>query len=555
MIHPLRSKTVNYYYLLNSLIIISILLIYFSALYKTLTDGFGGNFDDAYMFFRYAQNLVQNHQFAWNPGENPIYGPTSIPYVYVVAAFIKVIPLRSNFLLPIISWLIGLFVVILLFVTGLVQTKNSGPIHSVLATGCVAFAVVTPFFTYHATTGMDTTLSILINTLFVLVATKTAKNHTGGRIFFLGFLAYLSYAIRPDNIIYAISFPLLIFLVLEPSPLWRESLAFLAIFILFIAGDTLLKIKMFTDFLPLSYYVKQNNFYQGYMGAYQWNPSIYLATFTIGVLPSSIVIFANLKSKYIRLFITYLLPVFATFLYYFKVLQIMGEYARYYYPAMPFIVVLSLLILGDSDKSPIKTDFKKSFNRTVLSVLSIVVFVLFLGTIGSNLYLSTVPQNTNTAQNTSDSSIPTIGWGRAIVAVASLSSQLMPNTVLAASEVGYIGANAPQVKIIDLVGLNNPAIAHQGFKAEALFLQKPDLIWMPPPDYASIRHEIECNPNFYANYTYYPGLFDYGMAVNKESPYRSDIDSLLSKNLKITYPNSAYVLSNLEQDAPPLFCQ
>jgi hypothetical protein len=314
---------------------------------------------------------------------------------------------------------------------------------------------------------------------------------------------------------------------------------------------------MFHDFLPLSYYVKQNNFYQGYTGAYQWNPSIYLATFTIGVLPSSIVILANLKSRYIRLSITYLLPVFVTFLYYFKVLQIMGEYARYYYPAMPFIVVLSLLILGDSGKLPVKTEFKKSFNRTVLSVLSIVAFVLFLGTIGSNIYLSTVSKNTDTAQNmlTSDSSVPTIGWGRAIVAVASLSGQLMPDTVLAASEVGYIGANALQVKIIDLVGLNNPDIAHHGFKAEKLFLQKPDLIWMPPPDYASIRHEIECNPNFYVNYTYYPGLFDYGIAINKESPYASDIYSLLSKNLEITYPDSGYVLSNLAQDSAPQFCQ
>lgn len=540
--------------LISFVIIIGVLLFYFLALYKTLSNGFGSGFDDAYMFFRYAQNLVHHQQLTWNLGESPIYGPTSIPYVYIVAIFILLLPLKSNFLLPFVSWIIGLFVVILLFIIALTQTKKSAPIFSVLAIGCVAWAVTTPFFAYHATTGMDTTLSILVNTMLVFTVTKIEKDLKGKNILLLSLLAYLSYAMRPDNIIYAIGFPLMILLIFGR---WREALIFLIVFALFIASDTWGKQIIFQDFLPLSYYVKQNNLYQEYLGAHQWNPSIYLATFITGVLPSSIIILANWETRHFKLFIAYLLPVLATFLYYFKVLQIMGEQARFYYPAMPFIIVLSILLLRDLGESPSKMEFKRIFNKTVFSVLTITAFLLFLGTVGANIYLNYISRTISIQQNESDSnsSIPNIGWGRSIVAVASLSSKLPPDAVLAMSEVGYVGANAPQVKIIDLSGLNNPDIAYNGLNAEKLFSQKPDLIWMPPTDYALLRHEILCTPNFYVNYSYYPNLFDSGIAVYKKSPYTNIIYLLLSKTIDDVYPKFDYSYENLQQDWLPQICK
>src|SRR5262244_3673254 len=34
------------------------------------------DFDDAYMYLRYAHNLLRGHGISWNPG-TPVYGPTS----------------------------------------------------------------------------------------------------------------------------------------------------------------------------------------------------------------------------------------------------------------------------------------------------------------------------------------------------------------------------------------------------------------------------------------------------------------------------------------------
>ena len=42
-------------------------------------------FDDAYMFLRYAHNLLDGYGLRWNRGEPPVYGATSLPHVLVVA--------------------------------------------------------------------------------------------------------------------------------------------------------------------------------------------------------------------------------------------------------------------------------------------------------------------------------------------------------------------------------------------------------------------------------------------------------------------------------------
>src|SRR5260221_6948537 len=43
------------------------------------------DFDDAYMFLRYARNLIAGFGMRWNRGEPPVFGATSLPHVAVVA--------------------------------------------------------------------------------------------------------------------------------------------------------------------------------------------------------------------------------------------------------------------------------------------------------------------------------------------------------------------------------------------------------------------------------------------------------------------------------------
>src|SRR3954453_14850312 len=53
-------------------------------------------FDDAYMFLRYAHNLLGGYGLGWNRGEPPVDGATSLPHVLVVALVRWAGPTLSN---------------------------------------------------------------------------------------------------------------------------------------------------------------------------------------------------------------------------------------------------------------------------------------------------------------------------------------------------------------------------------------------------------------------------------------------------------------------------
>ena len=42
--------------------------------------------DDAFIFFRYAENLLEGHGLLWNPGDEAVEGYSSFLYVVVLAA-------------------------------------------------------------------------------------------------------------------------------------------------------------------------------------------------------------------------------------------------------------------------------------------------------------------------------------------------------------------------------------------------------------------------------------------------------------------------------------
>jgi hypothetical protein len=558
-VQKVSKSTRSLPYLRLSIILIMFLIgisVYTSVLYKIFLDGFGSNFDDAYMFARYAQNLLNGSGFTWNDGMHPVYGPTSVPYVFIVALFMWFVPLGSNFLLPTISWIMGLISLALLGTASLMLTKRSPLPVAMAAMGCVVWVAISPIFIYHATTGMDTTLSILTNTFLVLAWVGLNGKPGIKRAFLLAVFAFLSFAVRPDNVIYALFFPLLALLLLESPAQWKEAFLFLAFLSSFIFIDILIKLSVFGDPFPLSYYVKQHDFYHGYLGEYKWNPITYLSIFMVGVMPSLMILITNLRLAHKKLAAAYLLPVILTILYYFRIVQIMGEQARYYYPALPFMVVLSLLLLQDIKKLPVGATFKKDSLRLLASTICLIGVILLLAVTAPKLY---PPDGVKTASeagnaNSSNSNIPQIGWGRAITSINTVITKLPQGTVIAASEVGYIGANAIHVKIIDILGLNDPIIAHNGFSAAELIARKPDLIWFPQTDYAHIRLELVCSPELRSQYYYYPELFDYGIAIRKDSQHMDKIITLLREGIKIAYPNLNISLQQLEEKSLPAFC-
>ena len=62
-----------------------------------------------------------------------------------------------------------------------------------------------------------------------------------------------------------------------------------------------------------------------------------------------------------------------------------------------------------------------------------------------------------------------------------------PDSTIAATEHGYLGAAVPDLRIVDLTGLHERRLARKQLPvAELLAREQPDFIWMPPSSY----HEL-----------------------------------------------------------------
>ncbi len=302
---------------------------------------------------------------------------------------------------------------------------------------------------------------------------------------------------------------------------------------------------VFGDPLPLSFYAKSVGFYAGYAGASRWNPVQYLFVFVGIVAPYLAITIFFYKKDSLKLTIAFILPVLVTFTYYFFVVQIMGYAARYYFPAVPFFVVSSFLI-ADSYKRVEKAN-NAALARGKYVRLGLVLLVVFLVSRpdvqvqASKVYdRAVISKDTATAGVTkppaSSAKVPRRlpSW-EAISSVAEIVRRLPVGAVVSMSEYGYIGAQCPDVHILDPLGLNDPVFAHKGFSCSNFLARKPDLIWLPHSDYTGITAQLVNSDEFTSRYDFYPGAFNYGLAVRRESVYYDTITALCGKALREQY--------------------
>ena len=529
-------------------LILSGLIIYYINLVKIAGST---TFDDAYMFIRYADNFLRGHGVAWNPDGIQTYGTTSFLYLaIIIAARIILQNFNPGVLLTILSASLGLMAIAALAYTCNHFARSSLLKNSflLLATIFTAYFVISPVFIFHMTSGMDTTLSLLCNTLLVFAVMGWICQKDKYTLFLALtiFASYLAYLARPDNIIYAFIFPLLGIILLSDSDKKRRLFHFFGWLFLVLATDTLIKFIVFHDPLPLSFYAKSSGYYEGYSGAYKWNPISYLFEFGGFVLPFLIVIVFSLTKHTLKLFATFTIPVILTFAYYFSVIQIMGFEARYYFPAAPYLIVVSFLMLDHYLEAEAVSTDKESIRLKTLRVAVVFLIISIVSqstmkTIASDVYKRLVISSMHTYTPSTKYIIPASrplperGTWPMVLAIAKISEALPNGTTFAQSEYGYVGADAPNIHIIDIVGLHDPYIAHHGFSINEFLDREPDLIWFPHSDYTNIVASIIDSKEFWEQYDYYPGAFDFGLAIKKEGPKYQEIYNIINKSWREIY--------------------
>jgi hypothetical protein len=495
------------------------------------------DFDDAYMFARYAHHLTRGRGFAWNPDGVQTYGPTSLLYVLVVAAFHALVPpLGPGPLVTVASGLLGLGALALLVLT---VTKNARS-EALRAPAVAAAFIVAPLifqqgFLFHATTGMDTTLAILCNTTLILSVLSYVKAPSPRALAGMCASSWLSFAARPDDGIYALAFPTL-YLALH-LPTLRHAARFLPIALALFGLDALAKRLWFGSPFPLSMYVKSGVFYEGYVGAWHWNPIEYLFFFAAAAAPFLAMIVLGARRTSLRTVVAFLLPVALTFLYYFRVTQVMGFSARYYFPGLPFVVVAGVLVLDEQLLGARIAGARPPLTRGLLSIAIFAAAFGFADPIAKSYAFRYLGPKA-APEVTLVEGLPRRGWDGAINAVSRIVQRLPQEAVIAASEVGYLGAAAPELTIVDLAGLNDSTLARKGFSAAYVESRRPDLIWMPHSEYMGLNKALLASSELAARYDYYPGAFDYGLAVRKDTPLRSDVMSAVQAIWQESYPGT-----------------
>jgi len=500
-------------------------------------------FDDAYMFLRYAKHWLSGTGFSWNPTEGPAYGITSVSHLLAVTAVRALTNLPDPLVLITISFFAGLASIVVLTMMGFVFFKQLRRYWAPLL--IIPYMVLGPLFSYHSKTGMETTLSLLFNSVFAFAVLYFTERRSKTSLVLCLVTAYISFLTRPDIGLYCLLLPPL-FIIAADLRHWRQGLLYVGSFAMLLCVDLLLKKVMFGDFLPLPFFSKSAGFYRGYLGSYKFNAAHETITFLRESLPYLFVMVTLVSRSTLSRLAAILLPIVLTFGYYATVMQIMGFFARYYYPSLPFFILGAFIATNSYLEDRFITPSSQSnlrFSKAFIAVL--VLFVLtspLVEAVSTEVWqkwLIAEPIRFKALKHYTTHAterLPIIGGWRAITEVDSLLRRLPPKISIASSEYGYIGSQHPDVAIIDLVGLNDRHIAHQGFSANYLFSRKPDIIWFPHPDYSYETKEILESKAFVENYDFYPDAYDYGLAVLKCSNGIAQINEVLEDEFSRIYP-------------------
>ncbi len=499
-------------------------------------------FDDAYMFVRYARHWLAGDGFCWNVSDGPAYGTTSAAYLAVITGLRGMTDIADATLLTGASLAAGLAAALALCALGFIAPGGGKLKKAWIPLLVLPCLLPTHLFRYHSLTGMDATLSLFGNALLACAVAGWSRHHSLWRLALCLFAAWFSFLARPDNGLYSLVLPPLFILATERAR-WRHAVQYLILFSLLLLLDGLAKTILFGGFIPLPFFAKRGGFYDGYTGGWQWNAMAQMISFWRGSLPFLIVITLAISTKTMPFLSAIAFPIFATLAYYATVVQFMGWGARYYYPSLPFLVLGAFIALYHPGMPLLRSRWSLSWRAGVVLLITLPVFItpFVAGACGLWERVAMITPAARRAETIYRSRtgilLPPIGWWKSIREMTILLDRLPRNIVFAASEYGVIGARLPDLTIIDLAGLNDRNMSRNGFSEEYLFSRRPDVIWLPHPDYTGAVADILDCESFARDYEYYPGLYDYGLALDRQSPHFPAIRRRLEIEFERLYPD------------------
>jgi hypothetical protein len=496
-------------------------------------------FDDAYMFVRYAKHFLAGSGFAWNIGAGPAFGATSTLHLLVVTGLRAVTAWSDAMVLTAVSLSAGLVSVALLTAAGFLVLDIRDECRQWLPWLVPPLIVFSAAFRAHSLSGMDTTLSMMCNAGLVVAIAACVRRPTAARLAASIAAGYLCVLARPDSGVYALLAAPLCLIASDRTPR-KYAAIYVGILAGVLAGDLVLKRQLFGTALPLPFYAKQGGVYLGYLGADHWNPVASTLDFVAGSFPFIVVMVLLARQRALPTLAAILVPVTITLSYFFSVLQIMGQDARYQYPSLPFVVFAAFVAVRDRSRA-LALSPSLAVRAAAIAVISVFVVRSPVSRFSIRAWQDLVVGRPTVFEPhtryvvRSRSHLPQLEWWESIVEMTAFAGALPPDTTLAASEYGYLGAEHPALRIVDLVGLHDPRFADHGFSADRVFANEPDVLWLPHQDYSYAIQQLVDASVFAREYEYYPDAYRYGVALRTTSPRYAAVKAAFEKDFSRVY--------------------
>ncbi|WP_437667125.1 hypothetical protein [Sorangium sp. So ce1182] len=516
--------------------------------------------DDAYMFQRYAHNILAGHGISWNPQGPPAYGLTSLAFLVAAVPFHLITGGNTSLAAMLQSFVCGPVLLVLLVLLVL-RAAGDGKGARLSCFALVAFCVARSTLTDHFVSGMDTSFGLCFLTAYLLLAQRVLGQArvAGGAA--LGAFGGLAFSVRPELTAYAVLVPLALVALERDRARRRFGLAALAATAGILALHLGAARLYFGSPVPLPFYAKSTNLYgSGILRAYRGRPTIDLLDWLDFFWPLFAVIALDVlvglgarqaapvtpaeegqrtghrawwaaSSAFDRgVLAATLLCLAYSWLF---VVPIMGYSQRFYYAPLPGLIYLACRsavrlarTLSDSLGQPAPAALP------VAAVAALAVLWLHLSTplatAGKDLAGAVAANRLghfNVVKHGSTSG-PQKYWF-AIDRVSTLPDDL----VIATTEVGMLGAMNLDKTILDMAGLNDRRFALDPFSADRFFeAYKPDLIYMPHPHYVKMTQDLEAHPEM-SRYVVHSkkklGTLDFGIAIRRDSPYFEQLQQIV----------------------------
>lgn len=403
--------------------------------------------DDAFISFRYADNLVHGKGLTWNEGDK-VEGYTNFLWTMIMT-----IPFMVNIDVVVFAYVLGLVI----FTANLALTYRlavylfSSPWISLL---CIFLLGTNYTFSCYATGGLETGLQTFFFLLAVLgvITFRSAAPHKPYHLFLISCVFSFALLTRLDSAILLLATsPFLIKGVIDTSHSSRETLRnmlFLSIpAVLFIGSWLLWKSYYYGDILPNTYYAKVSNSssFRGMLYLYGFFSSYWLIPFVFLILASADR-FLRKESSHISIIAT------LAFLWCFYLVHVGGDFMefRFLVPILPFMIILAAWLIF------------RVLNQRALQVA--LALLIFMGSIHHYITFS------RTSLNWEIESIqelhghlthPWENWGQVGIVLRDLFEGSQSDVIIATTAAGAIPFYS-RLPTVDMHGLNDSWIARHG---------------------------------------------------------------------------------------------